>query len=125
MRRSLLPILALVIAACGGGGGDEGSARSALEDGAVADALGTTDPTSDAAPTTDANTGGDATSDEYPAGPYGTKVGEVLADIALEGYLHADASSLSNLAPYKATRLSEIRRFAPVKYGILHVGEFW
>lgn len=62
---------------------------------------------------------------EYPAGPYGTKVGEVMADIDLQGYVHFDAGALANTTDYALTRLSDIRRLATVKYALLHVAEFW
>jgi hypothetical protein len=61
----------------------------------------------------------------YPDGPYGTKVGDILADVQLVGFEHFDPSTLANTSDYLPSSLSQIRKDVTVPYGVLHILEFW
>lgn len=67
----------------------------------------------------------DANDNPYPAGPYGTKVGDVLADVSLVGYAHFDSRTIANTVDYAPTSLSELRKLVTTPYGVLHVAELW
>lgn len=61
----------------------------------------------------------------YPAGPYGTAVGEVVANLELEGYVrYAPTTGLATTATYGATSFAAIRAASPKKYAIVHVSGF-
>jgi hypothetical protein len=117
--RLWLPWMAAFAVACGSsssgapgdnGGGDTGTADDTAVGG---DDTGTTD---DVAEVDD---------NPYPDGPYGTKVGDILADVQLVGYEHFDSSSLANTVDYLPSSLSQVRKDATVPYGMLHILEFW
>ena len=111
--------LAALVVACGssssapsdnGGGDDSGATgETALGDNDT----GSTDDTAE------------VDDNPYPDGPYGTKVGDVLADVQLVGYDHSDSSSLANTVDYAPASLSQLRKDATVPYGVLHILEFW
>jgi hypothetical protein len=61
----------------------------------------------------------------YPAGPYGNKVGDVVANLAFEGYVNDLADALSSTKPYGATSMDALRKKAPKGYGLVHVSEFF
>jgi hypothetical protein len=61
----------------------------------------------------------------YPAGPYGNKVGDVVANLAWEGYVNPLANELANKKPYVTTSLDALRRDAKKGYALIHVSEFY
>jgi hypothetical protein len=116
--RLWLPWMAAFAVACSSGssgapgdngGGDTGSTDETAIGG---DDTGTADDTAEA-------------DNPYPDGPYGTKVGNVLADVQLVGYEHSDPSTLANTVDYLPSSLSQIRKDVTVPYGVLHILEFW
>ena len=125
VRSSIVIVAALGLAgaSCGssssnapgdqGGGDDTGSATD--DTGAPSDDTGSLDET----PSDDTST------DDYPAGPYGIDVGDVLADVQLLGYAHYDPTTIASTSDYAPSSLSQIRKTVTVPYGVLHVGEFW
>ena len=113
-----LPWMAALVMACSSG-------SSAPSDNG-GDDTGTTDETA----TGDNDTGttddtAEVDDNPYPDGPYGTKVGDVLADVQLVGYEHSDPTSLANTVDYAPGSLSQLRKDATVPYGMLHILEFW
>ena len=60
----------------------------------------------------------------YPPGPYGTREGDVLADLETVGYLKHDPVGLAYGAPFGVVRFSDIRETATVPYAIIHVSGF-
>jgi hypothetical protein len=95
----------------GGGGGTTGSggAGGALDGSAGALA--------DASP--------DATGiGPYPNGPYGTQVGDVLADLETEGYLRHETGGYAYQASFETVRLSDLRATAPVGHALIHISGF-
>lgn len=89
----------------------------AAEDALAADAL-------DGAPTTDAPPDADPYG-PYPEGPYGNEVSDVVADLALEGYVNDLADALSSTKPWVSTSLGALRKKAPKGYALVHVSEFY
>ena len=59
----------------------------------------------------------------YPAGPYGNNVGEVLANLGLQGYVNPTCESISNTLPFVDYSLDELRRTS-ARYALVHVSEF-
>jgi hypothetical protein len=111
-----LPWFAALALSCSSGssapdnGGDTGSNDETAIGG---DDTGSTDDTNEVA------------DNPYPDGPYGTKVGDILADVQLVGYEHFDPTTLANTADYLPSSLSQIRKDVTVPYGLLHILEFW
>lgn len=61
----------------------------------------------------------------YPAGPYGTAVGDTLADLALEGYVRfGETTGLAKDVPYGPTSFADLRARSPQKWAIVHVSGF-
>jgi hypothetical protein len=61
----------------------------------------------------------------YPAGPYGTAVGDTLANLQLEGYVRfGDTTGLAKDVPYGPTSFADLRARSPQKWAILHVSGF-
>ena len=96
--------------------GDDTGATGDLDSGNADD----TTPADDAAPGTDV-----ATLGEYPAGPYGTKTGDVLADFEMSGYLNLDPSQVTTTAEYKTIKLSDVRAASKVPYLFIHEVGFY
>jgi hypothetical protein len=62
----------------------------------------------------------------YPGAPYGNKVGDVMANLAWEGYVNDLADAISNTKPYVAsTSMDELRKKASKGYALVHVSEFY
>ena len=61
----------------------------------------------------------------YPAGPYGNKVGDVVANLAWEGYVNLTADAISTTKPYVTADLDKLRRDAKKGYALVHVSEFF
>ncbi len=64
------------------------------------------------------------TSPTYPSGPYGTEVGQVLANVAFEGFVNPSGTDLAINQPYTATSMAELRGSAR-GYGLVFVAEFY
>jgi hypothetical protein len=61
----------------------------------------------------------------YPAGPYGNKLGDVVANLAWEGYVSPLADAIASTKPYVTTSLDQLRRDAKKGYALVHVSEFY
>ena len=59
----------------------------------------------------------------YPAGPYGNKVGDVVANLTWEGYVNPTGEAISNTLPYTTTSLQALRGNRR-GYAMVHVSEF-
>ena len=63
---------------------------------------------------------------EYPEGPYGNAVGQVLGDLDFVGYLRNEPKGLATSATLAPVKLSEVRSQAgEIKYALIHVSAFW
>lgn len=60
---------------------------------------------------------------EYPAGPYGSRLGSVLADLTWEGYVNPTGEVISSTLPYTTTSLQALRGSGR-GYAMVHVSEF-
>lgn len=60
----------------------------------------------------------------YPAGPYGKNVGNVLADLALEGYVRFETTGLATAATNGPTSFADLRAKSPRKHALIHVSGF-
>jgi hypothetical protein len=68
----------------------------------------------------------DADFGPFPPGPYGNKVGDVMANLQWEGYLDDLADAVANTKPYVAmTSMDALRKKAPKGYALVHVSEFY
>ncbi len=116
-------LLALLLVGCG-------SAETAAPSSADTGASSTdTDVVADTETPTDtdvvADTRDTGTAPTHPAGPYGTAVGEVVANLELEGYVrYAPTTGLATTATYGPTSFAAIRAASPKKYAIVHVSGF-
>lgn len=63
------------------------------------------------------------TGDGYPAGPYGTAVGEVLGDMRFEGFVNPTAQGLASARPYVSTSMAALRGQGR-GYAVVFVAEF-
>lgn len=61
----------------------------------------------------------------YPTGPYGNKVGDVVANLDWEGYVSPLSDALANTKPYVTTSMDKLRRDAKKGYALVHVSEFY
>jgi hypothetical protein len=62
----------------------------------------------------------------YPSGPYGNGVGQVMANLAWEGYVNDLGGAISTTKPYVAsTNMDQLRKKAPKGYALVHVSEFY
>lgn len=119
----------LLVAACSG----EPVAPVTAADVAVADAVDATDLGSpvDAPALTDLGNPVDApaavdapvVAPAYPEGPYGNRLGNVLANLSWEGYVNPTGEALSNTLPYTMTSLQALRGSGR-GYALVHVSEF-
>lgn len=66
---------------------------------------------------------GASTALDYPKGPYGVEVGEVFADLALEGYLREAVGTAT--VGYGPVKLSDLRKVAGARYLLFSVGAEW
>lgn len=127
MRRATIALFALV-ASCGG---SEPSEATPSADAIVADTTSTPADTATAETAiVDSTTPPDVTNDAdifgpYPAGPYGNKVGDIVANLAWEGYVSPLADALANTKPYVTTSMDQLRRDAKKGYALIHVSEFY
>jgi hypothetical protein len=138
-RHSVL--LAAGILACGGsdaGGGpstdDVGSdgassdTGSPVADTSSGDAVVDSVTPGDSVTPIDTSTTSDATSDAalgpYPAGPYGSKEGDVIANLSWMGYENDAADVVSNTKPYAPYSMDAVRRSGR-SYALVHVSDFY
>jgi hypothetical protein len=116
----------LLLTACGGAG-SEGASAPGADTGTPADAVADSTPTDETLPGDDTS-GEDSPTDgglgAYPEGPYGTSVGSVVADLALEGYVRFDATGLASSASNGATSFGDVRAKSPRKWALIHVSGF-
>jgi hypothetical protein len=111
---------ALAIAACSGSDGATSTAPADANDDVVADA--SDDVSADTLTASDA--GDDAAAlGPYPAGPYGTNEGNVLADLQWEGYVDETGDAPAKSKPYGATSMGAIRSSGR-RYALVHLAEF-
>ena len=93
------------------GGGAGGGTATGGSGGTVADAaMG--------------GSGGSTANLGYPAGPYGTSEGDVLADLELEGYLRDETTGFAYEASFGPIRFSDIRKSTQKSYAVFHVSGF-
>ena len=59
----------------------------------------------------------------YPDGPYGNRLGNVLANLSWEGYVNPTGEVISNTLPYTTTSLQALRGNRR-GYAMVHVSEF-
>jgi hypothetical protein len=132
--RLLLQVaLAASLAACGAADplpverdGDAAPDAATLPDTGAHDAIVAGDSSSaiDTAPGERDAPAADAGS-SYPSGPYGSAVGSVVADLALEGYVRfGTTTGLATSAAYGAASFGELRAKSPRRYAVVHVSGF-
>ena len=71
----------------------------------------------------DAGVGG-ATGYAYPTGPYGTAVGDVVADLQVWGYVRHDATGLATAAVLGPVSFGSIRQSTDKTHALIHVSGF-
>lgn len=137
-RLLLALLVALALTACSG----TGDRPNALPADATSDALVAFDASADDAertdvalaemvatdaatpPPGDVSQPPDDASRTYPAGPYGTEVGQVLANVAFEGFVNPGGAAPAIDQPYTTTSMAELRGSAR-GYGLVFVAEFY
>ncbi|MDO9019309.1 MAG: hypothetical protein Q8S73_18620 [Deltaproteobacteria bacterium] len=65
----------------------------------------------------------DASAPAYPDGPYGNRMGSVLANLTWQGYVNPTGEAISNTLPYTTTSLQALRGSGR-GYAMVHVSEF-
>lgn len=132
MSKTFPLLVTMLVLGCGSSSDDAGSTTpdSSSTDTAVADDTGSS--AEDSSSPVDTGSLADATDTgvdpfgAYPAGPYGNKVGDVMANLQWEGYVNTLADALSNTKPYVAsTSMDKLRRDAKKGYALVHVSEFY
>lgn len=81
---------------------------------------------SDAAPAEDVTSQDappDASPPGYPAGPYGSAVGQTVADLAWEGYVNEAHELVSTSLPYGPTSMSAVRATG-APFALVHLSGF-
>jgi hypothetical protein len=109
-------------------GDDAAGETAATDDSSALEDTSTPDDTSSPLDSMIAEVMGDAPVGfgPYPAGPYGNKVGDVMANLAWEGYVNDLADAISNTKPYvAATSMDVLRKKASKGYALVHVSEFY
>jgi hypothetical protein len=119
VRRAAIAFFA-VAASCGG---SEQASTTPANDAIVAD-TSSSDTSSDTTAAVDMGSDVDLFG-AYPAGPYGNNVGDVVANLAWEGYVSPLADALANTKPYVTTSMDQLRRDAKKGYALVHVSEFY
>ncbi len=124
LRLAAVTTLALAVA-CGQsapsapGNASGGSAGSVGASGGAFGVGGSAGAPADAS--TDAPDNGGAV---YPAGPYGTQTGDVLANLTLLGYLRDATTGLAYEAALGPTSLGDIRASTQKEHAVFHVSGF-
>lgn len=77
----------------------------------------------DAPVAVDAPTEVDASAPAYPDGPYGNRMGSVLANLTWQGYVNPTGEAISNTLPFTTTSLQALRGSGR-GYAMVHVSEF-
>jgi len=65
----------------------------------------------------------DASSLAYPAGPYGSAVGQTVADLAWEGYVNEAHELISTELPYGPTTMGAVRATG-APFALVHLSGF-
>lgn len=60
----------------------------------------------------------------YPAGPYGNRAGNVLANLSWEGYTNLEGTAVSTTLPYGPTSMQAVRETGRA-FALVHVSEFF
>ncbi len=60
----------------------------------------------------------------YPAGPYGNRAGNVLANLSWEGYTNLEGAAVSTTLPYGPTSMQAVRETGRA-FALVHVSEFF
>lgn len=66
----------------------------------------------------------DASAGPYPPGPYGNRMGDVLANLSWEGYVNSAGGAISTTRPYGTTTLQQLRGSGR-GYALVHVSDFY
>lgn len=66
----------------------------------------------------------DASAGPYPPGPYGNRVGSVLANLSWEGYVNPTGGAVSTTRTYGPTSLQALRGSGR-GYALVHVADFY
>jgi hypothetical protein len=108
-------------------GGGLGSGGTPVSGGGTTSSGGTTASGSGGASTggkagTDADSG--AALGPYPSGPYGNKVGDILPNFPLQGYVNTKGDVISNTLPFvDSYSMDDVRRTGK-PYVLIHVSDF-
>lgn len=134
-----LSLLVMVVVGCGAAEAPSPSTTASADTGqASGDSAAATDTNvamtddtgtapADTATSTDTGTvtTDTATPPTYPAGPYGTDVGKVVANLDLEGYVRFEPTTgLATSATYGPTSFADLRAKSPKKHALIHVSGF-
>lgn len=132
MSKTFPLFVTMFVLGCGSSSDDVPSTTDASSTSDTTAVVDTDTPADDSSPPVDTGTVADATDTgvdpfgAYPAGPYGNKVGDVMANLAWEGYVNTLADAISNTKPYVAsTSMDKLRRDAKKGYALVHVSEFY
>jgi hypothetical protein len=61
---------------------------------------------------------------DYPSGPYGKAVGDVVADLQLLGYVRTDTTGLASDAALGPVSFGSIRQSTDKTHALIHVSGF-
>lgn len=81
-------------------------------------------PLLDLSPAPDLTPAADLAVDAYPAGPYGSAVGDTIAPLVWEGYVNPTAIGLANKQPYVTLAMNDLRRSGN-RFALLYAADFW
>ena len=68
--------------------------------------------------------GGKSFTNDYPSGPYGTAVGDVVADLEVRGYLRDATTGLASDAVLGPVSFGSIRQSTDKTHALIHVSGF-
>jgi hypothetical protein len=60
---------------------------------------------------------------DYPAGPYGTQLGDVIANLQLRGYVNDSAEGLASAQPLVDHSFDDVRKSCK-GYALVHVSDY-
>jgi hypothetical protein len=60
---------------------------------------------------------------DYPPGPYGTQLGDVVANLQLRGYVNDTAEGLANAQPLVDVSFDDVRKSCK-GYALVHVSDY-
>lgn len=132
MSKTFPLLVTMLVLGCGGSSSDDVASTTDASSTSDTTAVVDTGSSADDSGPVDTGTLADATDTgvdpfgAYPAGPYGNKVGDVMANLEWEGYVNTLADAISNTKPYVAsTSMDKLRRDAKKGYALVHVSEFY